>query len=341
MLTASGNGEGLGDFQLPHDPVLDLYPKQYKHWEEAEKAGWKPRDRMPMPQFRLVGSWAGDRIVTAGEYARSKKWVTKEDHLAAEVAIRAEELIYSHQEERPPDEKSIRARIARINLYCAAHACYENISDEAADVLGLCGIGPRARADKDHNWYRELEQILSRFLLHDFNHDGIGSRGKAIGEGKKQRFQHDLTWLTIEMIDSLVRTNSDNAKQLNSLKKWLKQQQLSPMIRELLPCYKADRTKSGEAWSERHNFPKIQQIMRKYRCSSDEEKRWTNRVLPTIPIQKAAMQVHAMMRDLAYDVHGKSYVQLLAQELGRIATEESQTEAGVPQQRVVDLTGIR
>jgi hypothetical protein len=93
VLLADGNGRGGGDLHV-EDPI--------------------------------IGSWAGDRIVVAGDYADNGRFVTKETEKAWRKVLTPEE--------RKWRKEHGQAR-HRPNLFYVAEETFEDISEKVIDVL--------------------------------------------------------------------------------------------------------------------------------------------------------------------------------------------------------------
>lgn len=122
LLLADGNGRGGGDFRL-HD----------------ELRGAEPVDTS------LVGSWAGDRIVFAGDYADPGRFTTVEGVLA-----------YRAKHDKPEDLPS------NPNLYALAHDQFEDISPRVVMLMAQ-DSWLRERLILRGAWAPDLEVPRSRF----------------------------------------------------------------------------------------------------------------------------------------------------------------------------------
>lgn len=330
LLTSNGNGRGGGDHMLPHDPALDLAPAGYYNLSDEEKAAnpWVPRDRTPLPEFRLAGTWAGDPIITCGDYCDPEKWTTKAERTLVAKRLVADEQEYAARDRRKPDERAVRARIASIGIYQVAQTLYEDISEEMVTLLGLCGVGPRVKINPEFNWAKIVDEKLSEYLLQQFNEDKFSC---TVGKGKVRHYRRDLTWMPHEFLDWLIRTNSDNAQQLAALKTWLRRQKLSPFIRELLPCYRAN-ARGGD---EKHDFRRMRAVMLKHEAYLAPDRDRNKRVLPPPALLRAAMDAYALLGDCNSGAHGKTYGQLLAEMVQRRETVNRKEHV---RERVIDLT---
>jgi hypothetical protein len=79
----------------------------------------------------LIGSWAGDPIVIAGDYADEGKFISPED-----LALYRAEQVKDPEHMAWLAKKGITASDVVPNLYNLASQCYEDISDKV--ILALC-----------------------------------------------------------------------------------------------------------------------------------------------------------------------------------------------------------
>jgi hypothetical protein len=127
----------------------------------------------PSPTFDIVGSWAGDRIVTAGEYATAGVFLTKAQQ--------------RQLKRRVPDGLE--------NLYAYAYLHYFNVSQLVIEVLRTCKI------DGYHEGSDEFDRVLDRRL-----------RNRAAYEFRRHVPTNDLRWLSytdlqIVLLGNLFRSN--------------------------------------------------------------------------------------------------------------------------------------
>ena len=115
VLLADGNGRGGGD----------VFSQAYREEEER----YKNHKRKTFPDAQkyndlLIGSWAGDKIVVAGDYGDPYKYLTKQE-------IRRYERIYKNTE---PEDRH-RFMKNDTNLFGVASKLYEDISEKILKVL--------------------------------------------------------------------------------------------------------------------------------------------------------------------------------------------------------------
>jgi hypothetical protein len=97
ILLAKDNGRGIGDLHVaPPDAPLERW----------ERNGW---ERILTPHARLVGSWAGDRIVIAGDYG--DKLPESEETLYA-LALRTFEDVSAPLRELIGCDPSLKQRLS-------------------------------------------------------------------------------------------------------------------------------------------------------------------------------------------------------------------------------------
>jgi len=116
ILLADGNGRGGGDLRSD-DPI--------------------------------VGSWAGDRIVIAGDYADPDKFIPAEleDELFAK-ALEAQMERDAYKEGKIDEVTAIRYAKENCNLYHLARKFYEDISEKVIDAI-VDGEGSEHRLTKE------------------------------------------------------------------------------------------------------------------------------------------------------------------------------------------------
>lgn len=129
MLLADGNGRGGGDIYSP------AYRKAEEQWSKKREEFYKgKRKRLPLfPRAEkynspLIGSWAGDRIVIAGDYADYGKFMTQKQ-------IRQYQAKY--RKEQPKDRQ--RYMKSNTTLYNFAEKFFTDISKKCLAVLIDCG----------------------------------------------------------------------------------------------------------------------------------------------------------------------------------------------------------
>ena len=82
VLTASGNGRGGGDLAITHEsktkPLPSMREDQRVEWQSEHKDLNGDKTCIAGIVPTIVGSWAGDRIVVAGDYDDPGKFLTRE-----------------------------------------------------------------------------------------------------------------------------------------------------------------------------------------------------------------------------------------------------------------------
>lgn len=125
VLLADGNGRGGGD--LTSGSYQKAMGKWYEDIKKYDQKKRKTKPRQPNCETlmnKLVGSWAGDRIVIAGDYADPRKFLTEKE-------IKKFQKIYLKKAK--PDRH--RYLEANTNLYNIAQKLYKDISEDILSVL--------------------------------------------------------------------------------------------------------------------------------------------------------------------------------------------------------------
>ena len=104
LLLSDGNGRGGGDLLLP-----DKTAKNKKLLALANE---------------IIGSWAGDRIVIAGDYGDSKKFINRRKYKAPLL----QQVADNHYNEA-------YAKASRVNIYALAEDHFEDISWKVLAVM--------------------------------------------------------------------------------------------------------------------------------------------------------------------------------------------------------------
>lgn len=146
VLMADGNGRGGGDFG--NGITVDT---------------------------ELVGSWAGDRIVIAGDYADPGKFMPQPDLETA----KAEAVVDGLADQRGR------------NLYDYAEEYFEDVSEKVVEVMQTAQEGRWSRWEFEHTLNTELENAKSATLT---NGIATGMLRQAATEGKIF-FENTKTWL--------------------------------------------------------------------------------------------------------------------------------------------------
>lgn len=265
LLTADGNGRGMGDLSRTIE---------WEATQEKEPKGWKPEDwerveyewscasysDRPAKKSRIivptcVGSWAGDRIVTAGDYGDSGKFIDSTtalikglhkaclNSLAKENADREEwatkdlnSKAYAYLKNKPgategfPPLGANSADIQRFqityNLYQFAHDRFVDVSKQVKQAVSSYGQGRNcARA-----FFERVQELLSSRLTQEYpwRYETKVRGGKII--------KYRLYWMTFDMFDGLLRAWHDPAD-LKLLKMWLRKQILAPWQMSIMRFY--------------------------------------------------------------------------------------------------------
>lgn len=170
----------------------------------------------PIANKDLIGSWAGQRIVTVNERVAPGKYLTADEVQAGIAAMRqynqdADFAIWD-------DPFNFRTR----NLYQYASLCYADISGPSLELCTELRWG--YFASDDQLFLRAVRDVLGRSLTHDFG---------------QRRDRQDFTWLNIHHLDRLMSEYIHTKAQLGAFKKWLRRHRLQPAVRELLTTYRA------------------------------------------------------------------------------------------------------
>lgn len=292
LATTGSNGSGGGDLALRYDYSKNKLPDGLS-FSQGRKLGFL-QDSTPSPLFDVIGSWGGDRIAVAGDYGRDLDLLPKELHKQAWAEAIEEHKQYLTNEaarSNKPKKPYRRQDVREPNLYHWAEKHFTDITEKVMAVFTACGEGPFAPKTADC-WAFEVQELAANYLWRDFTMpceaayreafaewEDQKQRAKAVGLKFTQKppvFQQDLTWMPLQMLDSLVRRAADSPARLASLKKYLKAQKLSALVRSLLPHYKAHNSQTGE---ERHNFKKIEALCN-FAGFHDQNHREQQRVLP-------------------------------------------------------------
>jgi hypothetical protein len=287
VLTSNGNGRGLGDLHLPdYSPLIKKEMRAYEKARAARNklpiAEWEKvphpeyPDHTPAPHFDIVGSWANDKIVTAGDYGDNDRWITKAEAEEAMLIKIANWKAANLERGDPWDDVAETERIRKggMNLYGVATRLYEDVSPKVMHVLELCEEGPFAKYDVGE----EVRGWFNRQLSRDY----WTPRWIAGVKGQKPGCW-DLTDMSGEMLDSMLQQAARDPKKFKQITKWRKVQKLPTHIRELLTCYKPDAADGRE----RHNFDKIKTIITRH-LGPHQTLDQVRRVLPPDHLMAAA-----------------------------------------------------
>lgn len=280
MLTATGNGDGSGDIcrtayssqgklyeprtgERIHYERQQDYDHTHKQLPEGETCGF----RIMVPA--MAGRWAGDRIVTAGDYTPAWQFMTRTQQLEGMQLALARRAHYIRNEyKREPTDDDFES--VTSNIYHYACAKFDDVSEITKEQMILFGIGRGTAED-----YSEIVKgMLERSLVHDFN------PMVKTGRGKNTRYKWDLSWMGAECFDSFLcraETSADMAR----AKKWLKSQILQPWQLDLIKLYR---------FGERPTHRMLIELMREHKMHVDAERPdKQQRLIPSRQFLVAAM----------------------------------------------------
>lgn len=280
MLTATGNGDGNGDIcRTAHSTQGKIYEPRTGERIHYERQQDYDHNHKQLPDgqtcgFRIMvpglsGRWAGDRIVTAGDYTPPGKFLTKAQHLEGlRLALENRARYVRDNYKREPTDEDFEGVTA--NLYHYACARFTDISELAKEQLLLFEVG----RGTDENFAQIVTGMLERSLVRDF-----GTMVK-VGKGKRVRYKYDLTWMAAECIDSFL-CRTDTAADMARAKKWLKDQVMLPWQLELIKLYRG---------GERPTHRQVVDVLVKHKVNMHVERsEQQQRLLPTRPYLNAAL----------------------------------------------------
>lgn len=291
LLTASGNGHGLGDITSKVEstnPIPVKTDPRFKldhTWEHTSTIGGAKTTYYQTYIPSTSGRWVGDRIVTLGDYSKDL------DHLitpAEEIKTREFRLRYgwmqAHEEARVARKKlTLEAwletpaaeRYSKFKLFDVVTTCYTDIGDQVADELKAFGIG-----NTDFNEF--VDQLLSRCLF-------------AAYPCKEHRQGHsgrkDLRWMNFRVFDQFLLTFCEDRETLKACKAWTRKQALHMWQRKMLSHYIGYKTRSGRDRPPR-NIDEIETILKEYGILQAGESLDTRDDF-IIPLLPTADQIHA------------------------------------------------
>jgi hypothetical protein len=247
LLTASGNGRGLGDIaRESYETKPDTF--EPRTWERIESE-WlsdydhnsqKVTDKRTIRHRSIVpsavGSWAGDPIVTTGDYADQTKHMTTEEYLAGlEWKFRGE---FQYQNKLRTEQQPRQASLSEAefletnphltyNLYDHAYRHFTDAGAHLKFAISEYGYGRVTAASFDQT----VRELLHRML------EGAYAPKIMIGAGKSKRWLWRADWMTPELIDSFLR-RWDDPEDFKRAKKWLQRQLLELWQREFIKAYR-------------------------------------------------------------------------------------------------------
>ncbi len=247
LLTASGNGRGGGDLTRS---ACETKPATFEpeSWERIESEWLSDYDhanrRIPGAHTvrhrtitpSIVGSWAGDPIVTAGDYMDQAKYMTPEEYVEGLEWQFHEDFAYQNKlltEREPPHARLSHAEYLETvphlayNLYDHAHRHFVDAGSHLQFTISEYGEG-RATA-------QSFDDIVRGFLNHALEDAYVPET--AVGTGKHRRWLWRTNWMTPELIDSFLRRWDDPAD-FKRAKAWLQRQLPALWQREFIKTYR-------------------------------------------------------------------------------------------------------
>lgn len=288
MMTATGNGDGSGDIcrtvyssqgklyeprtgERIHYERQQEYDHTHRQLPEGETCGF----RIMVPG--MAGRWAGDRIVTAGDYTPAWQFMTRAQQLEGmQLALaRRAQYVRSEYKREPTDEdfESVTS-----NIYHYACAKFTDVSEIAKEQLILFGAGRGTSED----YANIVKGMLERTLVNDFN------PMVKVGRGKNTRYKWDLSWMGAECIDSFL-CRTETRADMTRAKKWLKSQILQPWQLDLIKLYR---------FGERPTHRMLIELMREHKMHVDEDRPdKQQRLIPSKSFLAAAMSLEKAIDD--------------------------------------------
>lgn len=286
MLTATGNGDGSGDIcRTAHSTQGKIYEPRTGERIHYERQQDYDHNHKQLPDgqtcgFRIMvpgmaGRWAGDRIVTAGDYTPPGKFLTKAQHLEGlRLALEDRARYVRNNYNREPTDEDFESVTA--NLYHYACARFTDVSELVKEQLLLFDVG-RGTAE---NFAEIATGMLERSLIRDF-----GTMVK-FGSGKRVRYKYDLTWMAAECIDSFL-CRADTKADMARAKKWLKDQVMLPWQLELIKLYR---------FGERPSHLDVTDVLIKHKVNVGVDRPdQQQRLLPTKPYLNAALALEGIV----------------------------------------------
>ena len=124
-LLSNGNGRGGGDiFSSKYRRAEGRWFRERKRFDEGKR---KTEPRFPSPEKHnnpLIGSWAGDRIVIAGDYGDERKFLTEEQ---------IKQFQDKYRKEQPKDRQKYMED--NTNLHHYAEEFFKDISEDVLAML--------------------------------------------------------------------------------------------------------------------------------------------------------------------------------------------------------------
>lgn len=249
MLTSNGNGRGGGDIMregYESNNTFSLRPGEVceseaicnrDHSNKTLPDGRQQKWRVIVPEY--AGRWAGDRIITAGQYGDDDRFMTKVEQLyTCEAKLRTDyaseidtasysDRCYSFQ---TYEDWLLTATISSGCLFDCAMFRYTDIGAETRRQIELFTGSP---ADPE-----QLEMLAVGMLKDELVRQYQHYAGSKKIRGKSVAIL-DLSWMCTQTIDSfLIRW--DTAKEFRQAKKWMGKQHMFPCQKAIIELYKFD-----------------------------------------------------------------------------------------------------
>lgn len=362
LLTSNGNGNGGGDLcRVVQWPVAEPNPPadyEPAPWEEI-KAEWEAgvtsptgyRSRILVPT--LAGTWAGDRIVTAGDYGEDGKFIPTRDLLRGLEADLLDKIgkwnarrhLLSTTQAHPSaatvdaglaargfppigaNDPGIRGFHLSYNLYTHASLNFKSIGAEAKQMIRAYAEGTNTATA----FYRKVEELLSRELVATYPWRHVAP---ATARGKRPpKMQYRLHWMAPELFDCLLRSWHD-PEDLKLLKAWLRKQILLPWQRNILKYYRGWRN-----GVEQVNFEKIEQTLATYGLVKHKTSLGPRYPFPpTIPAERFLWAALAVQAREEPD-HGKYWAPFIPCAVDGVADDHvaEQVGAATTKRRIIQL----
>lgn len=219
-LLVSGNDGGSSEFGRP---LHKLSPEEQRRWPD------NPELRTPEALYRVVGSWAGDRIVIAGDYGKDGHLLKMKDRRRTRELLQHEAFLRARSEDqrRPghPPREVPTIPLSAVNVHKAAV--------RLPDFLDISEMVMAMLRDAEQSGMHHFQcQALVEARLANFARNAIAD--------VTTNLYHDLSWLTVDDVDMLLNAAEDAAS-LRQVKAWLRKRMTRTWQKELLKGYRPTR----------------------------------------------------------------------------------------------------
>lgn len=223
-LLVSGNVGGTGEFGRP---LHKLSPEEQRRWPDDAEL------RTPTALYGVVGSWAGDRVLIAGDYGKDGHMLKMKDRRRTRELLQHEMFIRCRTEDQRRPGQPPRAvptiPLSAVNVHKAALRLpdFLDISETVMAMLRdseAAGLHP----------FRCQAMVEARLASH--------TREAVAAVAVATNLYHDLSWLTVEDVDIILNAAED-ATSLRQVKAWLRKRMTRTWQKELLKGYRP--TKDG------------------------------------------------------------------------------------------------